>query len=77
MPHNVILWTFYEVIKHCDSIEIIFEFFTCVVGLMRSHPVMTSKKLTRIHIFQTEYNNFILNIWNVNVNLIVIALNDP
>ena len=51
MPHNVIIWTVYEVIKHCESIGITFEVFTIVVGLVRSHLVMKSKKLTKPYIF--------------------------
>ena len=51
MPHNVIIWTVYEIIKHCESIGITFEVFIFVVGLVRSHLVMKSKKLIKIHIF--------------------------
>ena len=51
MTPNVIVWTVFEVINHCESIGITIEVLTFVVGLVRSHLMMTTKKFTKIHIF--------------------------
>ena len=44
MPPNVTIWTIFEVINDCESIRITFEVFIFVVGPVRKHLVMTSKK---------------------------------